>query len=382
MPSEKFDGLVGEFLDGTLDAGGARELAAEIERDQAAAGAFEKALAFEALLVAAHREPPELGKVLAGLRGRPAAARLLRWPAWPLVAAAALLAVAVTVYLGLRSGPTGGPSGAVNQVLAGSVAVGGVEARSIPDGSRVAVIGASDAAIRLTDGSEAVLRPASIAVLRGPQGEAREVVDLERGAAGFKVKAASGEFKVATPVGSVRVTGTEFNVELRPSEEKKGESMSGKIGVIMFVAVVAGSVQVDFQGRTTPLSIGQSMAFGSEGKRDGDAAGGKGGTSTLCQMERQPLPSPAWCKGVRTGFSKSRWRPCKAKLSGRPPRRAPRRRARARPCRSSRSGRRARMESGGRLGMRSRLLRNSTPETALSSVRTSTNTPECGRSRC
>jgi len=167
-------------------------------------------------------------------------------------------------------------------VLAGRVTVGGVETTNVPNGSRVTVAAEAEATIRLADGSEVVLRPAAIAVLRGPVGNVREMVELERGAGTFKVTTGPEQFNVATPVGSVMVTGTEFSVELRPVE-KGGENMERKTAVLLAVAVLAGSVQVEYDSKTWTLSAGESRVFGAEGAKH-EANGGTHERVTLTGM--------------------------------------------------------------------------------------------------
>ncbi|MCY3024305.1 MAG: FecR family protein [Planctomycetota bacterium] len=294
MPSENFESMVTDCFDGVLPPADGEALAAEIERDEAAAHLFAQALALEALLIAAQREPPNAAKLLAAMRSTGVLARgpvALRassqWHgrfAWRVAAAAAVIVLVGLAWLGLR-GRTPGPSSAdaPNQVVAGSVLANGVPAVRIPNGSRVTVAGESRAVIRLADGSEAALHPGAVAVLRGPVGAVRQVVELERGAGTFKVTADPKQFSVATPLGSVMVMGTEFSVELRPVEREGGDRMERKAAVLLAVAVLAGSVRVEFDSKTWTLSAGESRVFGAEAGTQ-EANGGTHERVTLTGM--------------------------------------------------------------------------------------------------
>src|SRR5208337_4784714 len=81
---------------------------------------------------------------------------------------------------------------------------------------KIKVLGEEEAKIILADGSTAKFAPQSEAVLQGPAGQVRQVVELASGKGSFEVLKGVNEFKVETAVGSVTVTGTVFAVELRP----------------------------------------------------------------------------------------------------------------------------------------------------------------------
>ncbi len=246
--------LIAGYFDGDLDAAAREELAALLEHDASAAGEFDEALHIEALLRAAHTELPSSG------------AR--RRSPWRLAAvAAAVLAAATGAWLGSRESTD-------HQVLAGRVLVDGQEVSRIPEGAALEVAGNGPATIRLADGSRAELSPASRAVLCGGVGELRQVVKLDRGKGDFNVEKGAKKFRVDTPVGKVTVLGTEFSVELRPAVSKGEGKMKGKMALALVVAVAAGSVRVDFDGKEHVLSVGQQRVFGREREGDGKKESG------------------------------------------------------------------------------------------------------------
>jgi ferric-dicitrate binding protein FerR (iron transport regulator) len=159
----------------------------------------------------------------------------------PAVASAACLAIIAAVVF-WRSGPPAGPY----QLVAGDIKA---------EGSRVEVAGAAPARLRMTDGSEAELAPATSAVFRGRVGDARQVVELNQGAGKFKVAKAPDSFRIDTPSGRVSVLGTEFSVELR--KQKKGPAA-------LAVSVSSGRVRVEAAGAVKELGPGESRVFGAE----------------------------------------------------------------------------------------------------------------------
>ncbi len=288
MPSERFESLLAEHLDGALDAAGREELARELERDPDAARAFDEAVRLEALLLAAHGEPPSRERLSERILRKAQAAPVLRpaqWKSRVMAAAAAAILIAagawaaISLANGRRTiGPEPHPApSAGNRVVAGTVLVDGVASGEIANGAKVEVAGGKTAEIRLADGSTAWLEPESRAVLAGPVGDVRQVVELEGGKGSFKVEKEPRQFKVRTQVGSVTVTGTEFSVELLPREAKGEGQMRGKLGLALAVSVIAGAVQVDYDGRTETLTMGMSKTYGEEGeKREGVRRDGEG----------------------------------------------------------------------------------------------------------
>ena len=274
MPSEKFEQLLADYLDGTLDAAGRDALAAEMERDAQAAQVFDQAVSFEALLVAAHVEPPARESIAGGVRSRAEQALVLRSISWrgrvlAAAAAAVLVGAGLWAFHGLFTTKPAPPlPPADNQVLAGRVEADGVEAAGFPNGAKVKVLGNQPAEIRLADGSMASLTPKSEAVLRGPAGAVRQVVELQRGAGTFDVHKEPKQFKVETPVGSVTVMGTKFSVELQPREAKGAGEMKGTLSWALVVAVAAGTVEVNYGGKSESLTVGASKTFAEEGKKE------------------------------------------------------------------------------------------------------------------
>ena len=71
-----------------------------------------------------------------------------------------------------------------------------------------------------------------------------------------------GRFSVRTLVGAVTVTGARFSVRV---EEQGGDAMKldrGTLGLVMTVAVMLGSVDVEWNGETYSLGAGARRAFG------------------------------------------------------------------------------------------------------------------------
>ena len=151
-------------------------------------------------------------------------------------------------------------AGEVHQVVSGRVAVDGVAALQVPSGSRIEVLSDSDAVIRLADGSVAEFAPSSRAVIRGRRDQVRQVIELEHGRGDFQVKQAEGTFRVDTPVGSVTALGTEFSVELQP-ESMGATVVNNPVAMGLVVAVLAGNVEVDYEGNRYELALGEDRVF-------------------------------------------------------------------------------------------------------------------------
>lgn len=256
MPSPRFEHLLAQYLDGDLADADREELAAEVEGDPAAARTLDEALAFEALLIAAHAGAPDAAagrtRVLhraAELRQAPS----VLWPRWATAAAAVVVGIigALVIAFGLR---TSGP----HEVLSGRVLVDGAEARRLKDGARLEVAGESDAVVRLADGSRVVFAPASVATLRGSAADVRQHVELAAGKGAFHVGPGPRRFTVSTPVGTVTVLGTDFSVELRGPADPQAAAGA----TMMLVAVEGGKVGVDYRGNRYELAAGESRLFG------------------------------------------------------------------------------------------------------------------------
>ncbi|MHC4201309.1 MAG: FecR domain-containing protein, partial [Planctomycetota bacterium] len=127
----------------------------------------------------------------------------------------------------------------------------------------------------------------------------RQLVELRAGKGTFKVEHAPREFKVTTSVGSVAVTGTEFRVELREEEGIRTRTQQ-----VMLVAVVAGSVSVEHQGRQVALAVGERRAFPAEGEppRAAYVVNGALHVGALGTPEGKPITTghqdmkPSWSK--------------------------------------------------------------------------------------
>jgi len=150
------------------------------------------------------------------------------------------------------------------------VALGGLDTLRLREGERFGVSGNRPAILRLADGSRVKLKAGSEGVARGRTQGLRQVFELTRGSARFKVEKGDGGFRVETPSGKVTVLGTEFDVELRPGAQRGDGEMTGRTALTLVVAVIVGSVQVDWSGGKVTLSAGQSQVFAAEGS---DAAG-------------------------------------------------------------------------------------------------------------
>jgi hypothetical protein len=94
-------------------------------------------------------------------------------------------------------------------------------------------------------------------------GEQRQLVELLEGSGTFRVTNAEGKFTVVTRVGSVTAIATEFSVKI-PSPQDQGESGMKVRCVTLAVAVLVGTVQVDFGGRTYFLSSGDNRVFAKQ----------------------------------------------------------------------------------------------------------------------
>jgi hypothetical protein len=115
------------------------------------------------------------------------------------------------------------------------------------------------------------LNVGSQGVVHGRLNGARQVFELTRGSGRFRVEKGTGVFRVDTPAGKITVLGTEFDVELQPGMKRGVDDMNAKTALTLVVAVVVGSVQVDWTGGHVTLSNGQRQAFAAEaGDREGE----------------------------------------------------------------------------------------------------------------
>jgi ferric-dicitrate binding protein FerR (iron transport regulator) len=186
----------------------------------------------------------------------------------PLVAAALLLLlVGGGLYWAATRNPAvrpaaGSPS---PQVIAGALTYGGrlpapAGTGTIPRNVPFEVAGTTPAVLRLADGSQAELAPATHAELRGDAHAPFPSVVLESGSARFQVAetpstAEADPLRVVTPIGNVTARGTEFTVEVRPADALLLAPPQ------LLVAVLAGEVSVDYGDQTYALGLGDDRIY-------------------------------------------------------------------------------------------------------------------------
>ena len=178
---------------------------------------------------------------------------------WEIAVATLLFAFTVTA-LWMRRDP-GPPPG--SSVVRGEVLAGGRAVRHLPSGTPVEVPAGSTAEIRLQDGSEVVLYPLSRAVFHGPVEGVRELAEIGRGKADFRVTEGRGQIRVRTPAGTLAVRGAEFSVELVSDADPKGTPMESML--VRVVSIRADTVQIDVAGRAHSLLAGETRAFRADG---------------------------------------------------------------------------------------------------------------------
>ena len=263
--------LIRRYLDGECSTSEAAELGRALVEDADIAEAFADASRLDAtlaelfveknisgdLLVRLARERPHVETdrgpaVSAGWRRR---AMGLRW-----IALAGGIAVSVAIVLLCRVSP---PARTTSEVRSGTVLAGGMPMQAIPDEVAIRVAGDAPAILKLTDNSEVELEPATSVVIHGRTSEQRPLVELLEGSGTFRVEKAKGKFKVVTHAGSVTALGTEFSVKI-PSPQDHGDSGMKTHRVMLAVAVLIGTVQVDFGGKTYMLGGGENRAFAED----------------------------------------------------------------------------------------------------------------------
>jgi hypothetical protein len=277
--------LLDRVLDGeTLSEAEARALAEALE-DESAGRLATRWLAFESQLqlglaakagegVALSRE-----RLLAEAALREKALEMRRAEARralrrKLAAAAAVAAAVLAAVLGwlLAGGRAGKPRVPVTPAvvetypapdLAGDFQI--VQARGRRDaavhrGDRV-IAGRGGARLRLGGYCNLTLEPGADVVLRGERG--KEAVELEGGKVVSSITERKGGFRVGTPLGSLRVAGTEFVTTVEYLGLEKGETDVAKLKKAAFVTVVvlAGSVAYEFGEEMGLLSAGGTKAF-------------------------------------------------------------------------------------------------------------------------
>lgn len=261
--------LIRKYLDRSASAAEVQELEKLLGERPDLADALACTARFDAMLGKLFQEEGARSKTLRLVEPIERARRSKWRKAGLVAAAAAVLLVGGAALLGLFQGkplplPTGtGPvATGPNRVISGQVLINGAAAESIPDGTPLRIADAQPAVIRLPDGSEAKLDPASRAVIHGQVPGLRQMVELVEGGGTFQVEKGNGEFQVETRLGRVTVLGTQFSVRLLPGDAAQPQGR-------MAVAVLSGLVQVEFAGRTYLLSANENRVFAGvgEGKR-------------------------------------------------------------------------------------------------------------------
>lgn len=191
--------------------------------------------------------------------------RAVSWRMW---AAAAVLAVVVGLAGYLSWGQLGypGPEATGDYRLA-SFTGEPVTRRSLLRGDRLTA-GPGGARVTVGGYCDLSLDSGAAVVVEGAPGE--EVIRLEEGKLVSHVTPDRGAFTVLTPLGSLKVLGTEFEVLVTLPEQKGAVVMGGsRKCAIVTVMVVSGLVGFELGDETGVLSSGMTQAFGAE------AGGGK-----------------------------------------------------------------------------------------------------------
>ncbi len=264
MPETGFQDLLGRFLDEELSPAELKSLAGFLASNKDCAKAFDSAVHLESLLAVTHCPAPSPARISANIRRRLRGGmrRLLMF-----TAAASILAAVFGSWMAFRK-PDLIPGKPQHTLLSGQVMVNGQPSHSkhIPENSSIENSGNKAALIRLADGSMATLATGSRIILKGSDQKTRQIVELHQGRSSFKVKTEPRQFRVDTPLGRITVLGTEFSVALKvPLQKEQGENkMKTKLAFLLAVAVTAGTVRVDFNGKEDILTAGASKVFGAE----------------------------------------------------------------------------------------------------------------------
>src|SRR6185295_18083028 len=98
----------------------------------------------------------------------------------------------------------------------------------------------------------------------------RVAVEVERGSAKFVCSERGNGLFVRTPAGDVSATGGTFTVDLQKNEDpiwEGDDAMNRRNLMAMTLAVLAGSVSVNYDGSDFLISAGGSRVFGAEGEK-------------------------------------------------------------------------------------------------------------------
>lgn len=191
---------------------------------------------------------------------------------WAYRAVAAILMVGV---VGLGAWWLRG-DGNVARVESGHLRVDGQDNALAPTGAHVENAESVPAVLRLDGDSRITLEPST--VLRMSPASSESVgVELESGQATVLCSKRKKPLAVRTVVGDVFALDAQFTVDLTANNslDEGGDEMK-RHSLILAVAVLAGSVSVNYDGAKVSISAGGSRIFAAEGKDGGDVVKPKG----------------------------------------------------------------------------------------------------------
>jgi len=123
------------------------------------------------------------------------------------------------------------------------------------------VAGQGGAELRLGGYCHLVMKPHTELVLAGQPGA--EEVEVRAGSLTSRIVPDRGEFTCRTPLGPVRVLGTEFVTCVEYPRSSKGEEPMKRLTIVT-VAVLSGVVAFDLAGQSGTITAGASQTFAAE----------------------------------------------------------------------------------------------------------------------
>lgn len=252
--------LIHAYLDGGATEAQLVELGVLLAADPQAADEFVAAVRLDLLLESHFVEQREESEWRAELSPAPTPARRPRRVA---VATGAVVSIALSIALvAIVWQPPKLSSGAVSaRVVSGTIDVSGVSVAAIPIDTPFRVSGTSNAIIRLADGCDIRLLPATTGILRR-EGNAA-VVELTDGGGEFHFDQACA-LRVDTHAGSIVAKNASFQVETQSSVPSGATSMTSSVMTLLTVAVLTGQVEVLGAQKNVKVSAGQKQVFSSE----------------------------------------------------------------------------------------------------------------------
>ena len=206
------------------------------------------------------------------------------------VAAAAAVLAAVVGWFALRwsrpvapvqtvAGSRGAQGTRPEVVLTGDFRVVGATGHdAVPHRGDRVVAGPRGARMQLGGYCELTLDPYADIVVRGETG--KEAVELDRGKLVSRITPGKGEYGVITPLGTLRVVGTEFVTTVDYPRAEKGDTDVARLkkAAVVTVMVLSGAVAYHFGDSTGLLGAGATQAFagGEEAMRPSLPPGTKG----------------------------------------------------------------------------------------------------------